>query len=127
MSHHSLAKRSEEWTHDIIEALTDHFGLSRNHGLLHDLIKQVVDKCVNTSFESFREILGYHNDDYHGRFEGEYEDDERDEQYVNPWWPTIAYLLGEEDTIDMDGVSEIFVYEVIGIMDMTLERRQESN
>jgi PAS domain-containing protein len=127
MSQLSSVKLSEEWTHDITEALTDHFGKSKDYGMLYDLIKQVVDKCVNISFESFREILGYHNDDYHGRFEGEHEDDERDEQYVNPWWPTIAYLLGEEDIIDMDGVSEIFVYEVIGIMDMILERRQESN
>lgn len=111
-----------EWSHDICELLIDHFGKSKNHSELYDLVEEVVRKSLSTgSFQSFKEFLGFHNPDYHQVTHRE--------RYVNEWWPKVLYLLGiaEKYTRDADYVGEDVCDEVIGIMDVAIERRQEVN
>lgn len=109
---------STEWTKDIIEYLYAYFGTSRNQKKLFKLIKEVVDKAVNVkSFYSFRDFLDFHNPDYHELKSNGY--------YKNMWWPTVAYLLGNTETIERDSVDETFMHKVIVIMDYVIDNRQD--
>lgn len=109
---------SDEWTHDIVEYLQGYYGKSKNYNKLYKLIKEVVDKGLRAkSFISFREFLDYHNPKYH--------ETNKVDNYKNLWWGNVAYLLGNTEKVEKDGVDETFMYEVIGIMDNVIDERQE--
>lgn len=67
------------------------------------------------SFDSFHDFLGYHNPKYH--------ETNKVGNYKNLWWGNVAYLLGDTDKVEKDGVDETFMYEVIGIMDYVIDER----
>lgn len=109
---------SDGWTHDIVEYLQGYYGKSKNYNKLYKLIKEVVDKGLRAkSFISFREFLDYHNPKYH--------ETNKVDNYKNLWWGNVAYLLGNTEKVEKDGVDETFMYEVIGIMDNVIDERQE--
>lgn len=109
---------SDEWTHDIVEYLQGYYGKSKNYNKLYKLIKEVVDMGLRAkSFISFREFLDYHNPKYH--------ETNKVDNYKNLWWGNVAYLLGNTEKVEKDGVDETFMYEVIGIMDNVIDERQE--
>ena len=106
---------SDEWTYDIVEYLQGYYGKSKNY---NKLIKEVVDMGLRAkSFISFREFLDYHNPKYH--------ETNKVDNYKNLWWGNVAYLLGNTEKVEKDGVDETFMYEVIGIMDNVIDERQE--
>jgi site-specific DNA-cytosine methylase len=109
---------SDEWTHDIVEYLQGYYGKSKNYNKLYKLIKEVVDMGLRAkSFISFREFLDYHNPKYH--------ETNKVDNYKNLWWGNVAYLLGNTEKVEKDGVDETFMYEVIGIMNNVIDERQE--
>lgn len=109
---------SDEWTHDIVEYLQGYYGKSKNYNKLYKLIKEVVDMGLRAkSFISFREFLDFHNPKYH--------ETNKVDNYKNLWWGNVAYLLGNTEKVEKDGVDETFMYEVIGIMDNVIDERQE--
>lgn len=109
---------SDEWVHDIVEYLQGYYGKSKNYNKLYKLIKEVVDMGLRAkSFISFREFLDYHNPKYHKT--------NKVDNYKNLWWGNVAYLLGNTEKVEKDGVDEKFMYEVIGIMDNVIDERQE--
>jgi len=109
---------SDEWTHDIVEYLQGYYGKSKNYNKLYKLIKEVVDMGLRAkSFISFEEFLDYHNPKYHEK--------NKVDNYKNLWWGNVAYLLGNTEKVEKDGVDETFMYEVIGIMDNVIDERQE--
>lgn len=63
-------------------------------------------------------FLGLHNPKYH--------ETNKIGNYKNLWWGTVAFLLGNTDTIEREGVDEIFMNEVVDIMDLVVDERQES-
>jgi len=109
---------SEDWTHDIVEGLTAYYKPSRDVKKLTYLIREVVDMALKSqSFESFNDFIGQHNPKYwetnkHGK-------------YKNLWWITLAYLLGETETMVYDTIDEDFSRMVISIMDKSVDDRQE--
>jgi hypothetical protein len=109
---------SDEWTRDIVEYLQGYYCKSKNYNKLYKLIKEVVDMGLRAkSFISFREFLDYHNPKYH--------ETNKVDNYKNLWWVNVAYLLGNTEKVEKDGVDETFMYEVIGIMDNVIDERQE--
>lgn len=108
---------SEEWTRDIVEYLQSYYGKSKSYNKLYKLIKEVVDMAISAkSFNSFGDFLGYHNPKYH--------EINKVGNYKNLWWGTISYLLDNTEVIEKDGVDEIFMRQVIDIMDSVIDERQ---
>lgn len=109
---------SDEWTHDIVEYLQAYYGKSKKYTKLYKLIKEVVDMGLRAkSFISFREFLDYHNPKYH--------ETNKVDNYKNLWWGNVAYLLGNTEKVEKDVIDETFMYDVIGIMDYVIDKRQD--
>lgn len=102
----------EDWTHDICEHITSHYGLSKNYKQLRSLIKDIVKKALSAkSFQSFNDFIGNHTI-----------------YWNNPkqlFYPKMAYLLNINDVIDKEFEDEEFNIMIISLMDSAIDNRQE--